>query len=63
MSEQTPASGPVVDGPADPEHDTTAAAARDGSPQTMSGALTRASSASWSVSSRWLCRSASTRRR
>ena len=25
MSEQTPASGPITDGPADPEHDTTAA--------------------------------------
>ena len=31
--------------------------------QTMSGALTRASSASWSVAMSWLCRSASTRRR
>ena len=31
--------------------------------QTMSGALTRASSASWSVGIVWLCRSASTRRR
>ena len=32
-------------------------------PQTMSGAFTRASSASWSVGMSWLCRSASTLRR
>ena len=38
MSEQTPASGPVTDGPADPEHDATAAYALD---RSYVAALTR----------------------
>ncbi len=38
MSEQTPASGPIVDGPADPEHDSTAAYGLD---RTYVASLTR----------------------